>query len=202
MASKHTKFYGVEVRPRDLVPDVSGPAGTPTFVPMRVEANPALVTSGGDVMVISDQTKPTPLVLLGFDVVGNRVGIGVPRIAHGIYSFAVDAGATGLVTPVKTANIPANAIIYGGWANPTTAPTSGGSATIGFGTSAGSSATSLLAQTAVASFTLDALIALIPTLAVPIKLTAAGNLTMTIAAATLTAGIIELFVLYTVATNA
>jgi hypothetical protein len=201
MAAKHTKLYGLAVKPPDKIPDVTG-IGAPAFVPALIQANPALVTSNGDLLQLTDQTKPAPLVGLGFDLLGNRVGIGVLRVAHAIYSFAVDGGAIGLITPVSTALIPANALIWGGVVNPTTAVLSAGALTMSVGTSAGSSAAALLAATAKASLSIDALLALVPTLAAPIKMSAAGNITVTIAAAAGTAGIVEIFAFYTTATNA
>ena len=65
------------------------------------------------------------------------------------------------ITPAVNAIIPNNAIIVGGIINPTTAPV-GATATIGFGTLAGSSAASIKAATAIASYTLDALLPVIP----------------------------------------
>lgn len=126
-------------------------------------------------------------------------GLGVLRVARAKYSFAVDGGTVSLITPAINAAIPDNAVIVGGTINSTTAATSGGSATISVGTSAGSGAASLLAATAVASFSVDALLNSAATHAAPVKLTAAGSITLTVAVADLTAGIIEVTVLYFVA---
>jgi hypothetical protein len=124
-------------------------------------------------------------------------------MAKAVYNFAVDGGAVGAITPVISDTIPANAIVYGGLMNPTTALTSGGSATIAVGTTAGSSATALKAATAVASYTIDAIMALVPvmTAATAFKMTAAGQINITVATAALTAGVLEIFVLYFVAGN-
>jgi hypothetical protein len=118
------------------------------------------------------------------------------RIARATYSFAVDGGAQGLITPATNVTIPNKAIIIGGIIDITTAFTSGGSATISCGTSAGSSATSLKAATAVASWT--GLLAIVPvfTAATMVKMTAAGSITLTVATADLTAGIAEIKVIY------
>ena len=132
----------------------------------------------------------------------SAIGPGLMRMAHAIYSFAVDGGAVSTITPVSTAAIPQYAVIIGGTINSTTAVTSGGSATVAVGTSAGSSTTSILGATGKASFTTDALINSAATLASPVKMSAAGNITITVATAALTAGIIEIFVLYYVAANA
>lgn len=130
-------------------------------------------------------------------------GLGLPRVARAKYDFAVDGGAIGLITPVTNVTLPDNAIIIGGILNPTTALTSLGSATIASGTSAGSSATSLKAATAVASYSLDALLAVVPvwTAGSSFKMTAAGLITLTVATAALTAGVLEISVFYIHAAN-
>lgn len=128
-----------------------------------------------------------------------NTGLGVLRVARAKYSYAVDGGAISTITPASNATIPDNAIIVGATINSTSAATSGGAATISIGTSAGSSATSLLGVTAVASFSADAKINSAATFAAPVKMTAAGSITLTIADFVLTAGIIEVSVLYFVA---
>jgi hypothetical protein len=116
------------------------------------------------------------------------------------YDFAVDGGAVGLITPATNATIPDNAIIQHVIINSTTAVTSGGAATVSVGTSSGSGAASLLAATGKASFTLDGFVQAIP---VPqdvtkfVKMTAAGSITLTVATAALTAGVIEVTAFYT-----
>lgn len=129
-----------------------------------------------------------------------NIGLGVLRTAKAQYNFADGAGP-GLITPAFTANIPANAIIIGGIINSTSAATSGGAATISVGTSAGSSAASILGATGVASFAANAMINSVATFAAPVKMSAAGNITLTIATAALTAGSIEITVLYILAIN-
>jgi hypothetical protein len=130
-------------------------------------------------------------------------GLGMFGVAHAIYNFATDGGAIGLITPALNVLIPANAIVMGGIINPTTAPV-GATATIAFGTSAGSSATSLKAATAIATYSIDALLATVPvfTAASSFKMSAAGNITLTVAVAPLTAGIIEVFAFFVMPTNA
>jgi hypothetical protein len=127
-----------------------------------------------------------------------------PQIAYAQYNFATDGGATGPITPAINSTIPANAIITRCIFNPTTAVTSGGSATIAIGTTAGSSASALLAATAKASFSLDATLNGVPvpqTGATWVKLSAAGQIDITVAVAALTAGVIEMFVEYFVPQN-
>lgn len=127
-------------------------------------------------------------------------GLGMLGVAHAIYDFSVDGGAS--CTPVSNAIIPANAILIGATVNPTTAPLAVGSATFGVGTTAGSTTTSILAATAKASLTIDALVNGVPTLAVPVKMTAAGSISVLIATGPLTAGVVEVFVYYVIAANA
>lgn len=121
------------------------------------------------------------------------------RMARVLYNFAVDGGAVSTITPAQTATLPANAVIVGGTINSTTAVTSAGSATVAVGTSAGSSTTALLAATAKASLSANALINAVPVFATPVKLTAQGNVTVTIGTAALTAGVIEITLFYFVA---
>ena len=109
------------------------------------------------------------------------------------YDFALDGGAQGLITPKINVTIPDNALIMGGVINPTTA-LAGATATISIGTSAGSSASSIIAATAVASWTTDSIsLVVVPkfTAATFVKLTAAGLITFTVATADLTAGVCE-----------
>lgn len=129
---------------------------------------------------------------------GTDNGLGLVRRAKMIYSFAADGGAIGAITPKSTATLPANAIILGGIINVTTAVTSLGSATVAIGTTAGSAANSLLAATAKATLSLNALLDPVPiyTAATAVKLTAAGSLNITVAVAALTAGVIEVEVFY------
>jgi hypothetical protein len=134
---------------------------------------------------------------------GSVAGLGTMGVAHAVYNFATDGGATGLITPALNAVIPANAIVLGGIINPTTALV-GATATISWGTSAGSSAASLKAATAVATYSIDALLATVPimTAATAFKMSAAGSITLTVAVVPLTAGIVEIFVHYVLPQNA
>lgn len=121
----------------------------------------------------------------------NRFGV-----ARATYSFAVSGGVQGTITPTDSDTIPDNAIIVAVTINSTTAVTSAGAATVAIGTSAGSSTTALKGATAKTSYSADALLNGVPVFATPIKMTAAGTITFTIADADLTAGVIEVFVLY------
>jgi hypothetical protein len=175
--------------------------GTGTYVPSKIVINTSLQTvpaftvedQNGNVLFSIDQTGgiatgPTP-----------STGLVSDGVAHAIYNFAVDGGAS--CTPAVNATIPANAIITGATINSVTAVTATGSATVAIGTSAGSSASSILTATGKASLSLDALVNGTVTLAAPVKLSAAGQVAIAVASGPLTAGVIEIFVYYVVAAN-
>jgi hypothetical protein len=129
----------------------------------------------------------------------NRAGITAKRVAYARYDFSVDGGAVGAITPATTSTIPAFAVITWVGINSTTAVTSGGSATLAVGTTAGSSATALLGATAKASLSVDAVLNGVPvpqTASTWVKMSAAGAINVTVATATITAGVVEVFVEY------
>ncbi len=120
------------------------------------------------------------------------------KVAHALYDYAVDGGAT--CTPANSDTIPDNAVVFGGVVNSSAAVTASGSATVSIGTAAGSGAASILTATGKASLGLDAVV--VPTcVATPFKMTAAGKINVTIATGPLTAGVIEVWALYSVANN-
>ncbi|MBW4580715.1 MAG: hypothetical protein KME42_14210 [Tildeniella nuda ZEHNDER 1965/U140] len=107
------------------------------------------------------------------------------------YDFAVHGGAIGAIAiPLL---LPNKAVIFDGFMDVVTAPTSSGSATIaaGFNTT-----TDIKAATAIASYT--GIVAVVPvgTAAAALKLTADRQLTLTVAVAALTAGKINFFFKY------
>ena len=67
------------------------------------------------------------------------------KVAHAIYDYSVDGGAT--CTPANSDTIPDNAVVFGGVVNSTAAVTASGSATVSIGTAAGSGAASILTAT-------------------------------------------------------
>jgi len=126
-------------------------------------------------------------------------GLGVLRVARAKYDFAVDGGAQGAIVLATTATLPDNAVVVGGTINATTAGGSGGAATIAVGFTAGGAADTILTATAVASFSTDALLNSAIVFATPYKMTAAGNINITVATADLNAGVIEITLYYYVA---
>lgn len=122
----------------------------------------------------------------------------IPRIATALYSFAVDGGAQGAITPATNTTIPAGAIVYASVLHATTAVTSAGAATLSAGTVAGSGAASVAAATAKASLSDDAVVQGIDyNTTKPFVMTAAGKINVTVGTADLTAGVVEIFVVYT-----
>ena len=106
-----------------------------------------------------------------------------------------------VAVPANSDTIPANAVVFGGVVNSTVAVTAAGSATVALGTATGSAANSILTATAKATLSLDAVV--VPTCAAtPFKMTAAVKIQVTIATGPLTAGQIEAWVLYALASNA
>ena len=131
-----------------------------------------------------------------FGVPGFSGQVNGVRVAHALYDYSVDGGAT--CTPANSDTIPDNAVVFGGVVNSTAAVTASGSATVAIGTAAGSASNSILTATGKASLGLDAVVA--PTCAAtPFKMTAAGKINVTVATGPLTAGVIEVWALYTTA---
>ena len=131
-----------------------------------------------------------------FGVPGFSGQVNGVRVAHALYDYSVDGGAT--CTPANSDTIPDNAVVFGGVVNSTAAVTASGSATVAIGTAAGSASNSILTATGKASLGLDAVVA--PTCAAtPFKMTAAGKINVTVASGPLTAGVIEVWVLYSIA---
>jgi hypothetical protein len=124
-----------------------------------------------------------------------------PKIARGLYDFAVDAGGTGAKLLMGDTLIPAGATIYGGWIEVHTQLTSGGAATIAVGVE---TTTDVVPAIAVASWTVGRK-AIVPALTAGATLAAsavvrasvARDITMTIAAAALTAGKFSVLLFYT-----
>lgn len=109
-----------------------------------------------------------------------------------VYDFATDGGAQGSIN--MGLFIPARSVIWFGFANVITALTSGGMATIAVGFSGSTGA--LITATAVASWSLDAILPGVDLPATPLKLTAIQQLQVTIATADLLTGKFEYTVVY------
>lgn len=121
------------------------------------------------------------------------------QMLHARYNFAVDGGATGLITPAVNIVIPQNFVIQNVALNSTTAVlAAGGAATVSVGLSAGGAgAAALVAATAKASWSANAFVPGIPvpqTASTWIKMSVPGTVTLTVATNPLTAGVIEIYV--------
>jgi hypothetical protein len=205
-----TKFKALFLSQRKTKQDPTDFGTNPAIVPMTIKLSPG---QSGDALQVMDSSE---VVLAKINSAGQLVqtaaaslaspfGLGGQlMMARAKYDFAVDGGAISTITLATNAVIPANAIVFGGIINPTTAFV-GATATIGLGTLAGSTASSLkAAATAVSVYSIDALVATIPvfTAGSAFKMSAAGQITMTIAVAALTAGVAEITLFYIVAAAA
>ena len=110
--------------------------------------------------------------------------------AHAKYDFAVDGGGTGTIVPSNSAIIPDNAVVVRCYSLVTTAMTSGGSATLAL-TAGG---VTLKAATAFDNGAFDD--EDVTEHAVTDKTTSSTGIQFTIAVATLTAGVVEVYVEY------
>lgn len=137
---------------------------------------------------------------VGAGVAGALVGggLGVIGNAKMTYSFAVDGGAIATLTPTNSPTVPIGAIILGGVIDVTTTLTSGGAATIALGFGAGAQVAALKAATGVASYSAGLTLPVVPvfTAATYYKLTAAAKISLTVAAAALTAGVMDINLVY------
>lgn len=121
------------------------------------------------------------------------------QVARGRYDFAVDGGAVGDIDLTSSTQIPANAVVLGGFIEVDTILASGGSATVALKTEG---AADLLAATAFGSspWSTTGRKSIIPvfTGATTVKTTAARKLQATIATAALTGGACDVVVFYVV----
>jgi hypothetical protein len=123
---------------------------------------------------------------------------GRKRVAKATYSFAVDGGAQGTITPATNSLIPKDAIITAVFVDCTTnvAPATGATIAIN-----GGGSTLVSAATATShglnTGTVKKSLALASS-ATAIKAASSGYITLTVATADLTAGVVNIFVEYTV----
>lgn len=123
-------------------------------------------------------------------------GLGQLSMAKAIYSFPTDGGAEGTHTLQQNVTLPNNAVIVGATVNSTEEVTSGGDATVAIGT-LNTDTDTILEATAIADLGADALVNGAPTFASPLKTTdGTDNVTVTIAVAALTAGVIEVVLFF------
>lgn len=117
------------------------------------------------------------------------------RVARARYDFAIDGDplAPGLITLANSDTIPKGAIMVGGYIY---TPTNlAGATNVIVGLSAGGSNASLHASATIATYN-GLIVAVVPTFAVPVRTTADGTVTITSTVAALTAGVMDIVVLY------
>ncbi|MDX3101745.1 hypothetical protein [Nonomuraea angiospora] len=119
------------------------------------------------------------------------------QVARGRYDFSVDGGAVGTIDLTRDAQIPANAIILGGFVEVDTALTSGGAGTMAVSVEG---AGDIVAAAAVsgAPWSTTGRKSTVPafTGATTVKTTQARKIQATIATAALTAGVFDVVVVF------
>ncbi|WP_433225592.1 hypothetical protein [Actinomadura formosensis] len=127
---------------------------------------------------------------------------GYPRATElhavrGRYDFAVDGGAVGDIDLTPEAQIPANAVVLGGFAEVDVPPTSGGAGTLAVKVEG---AGDIIAAAAVsgAPWSTTGRKSVVPvfTGATSVKTTAARKIVATVATAALTAGVVDVVLFY------
>ena len=116
-------------------------------------------------------------------------------VARARYDFAIDGDplAPGLITLANSDTIPKGAIMVGGLIY---TPTNfAGATNVIFDVSAGGSNASIHASATIATYN-GLIVPAVPTFAVPVRLTAAGTITITSTVAALTAGVCDILVFY------
>lgn len=118
------------------------------------------------------------------------------RVAKATYSFATDGGAQTTITPAITASVPLGAVVTGVFVDCTTnvAPATGATIAINAGGTTlvtAATATSLGLNTGTVKKALT-----LAGSATAIKTTATGAVTLTVASADLTAGVVNIYVEY------
>lgn len=119
------------------------------------------------------------------------------KVVRGRYDFAVDGGAVGDLDLTLDAQIPANAIILGGFVEVDTVPTSGGAATVAVKVEG---AADIVAAAAVsgAPWSTTGRKSVVPvfTGATTVKTTTARKIQATVATAALTAGVFDVVLFF------
>jgi hypothetical protein len=140
------------------------------------------------------------LVVNGYAPVNPNIlsGFGPLQAAKATYDFSVDGGAVATIQLANSPTIPAGAIVLGGIIEPITTVTSGGAATIAVGVGSGAQTAAIKAATGFASF--NALLSVLPIWTSGFfEVTADGKISITIAAATVTAGKFSVQIVYLLA---
>lgn len=124
------------------------------------------------------------------------LGMGLPKVAVGLYDFATDGGAVSTIT-LRGGSIPSGAIIIDALIHVDTVPTSAGAPTISVGTEAAADINAAALISGAPWSTAGAKRGgVLTATAAPIKTTAARSLSIAVAVAALTAGRFKVFVWY------
>lgn len=176
-------------------PPVNGTSGT---FAKRAGLGAVIIDNNTGNWYVNTGTRLSPIWSGMGSPVSGLGGLGVTSNAKFTYDFAVDGGAVSTITPSNSPIIPAKAIILGGVIDITTTLTSGASATIALGLGSGAQVAVLKAATAVATWAAGLTVPIIPvfTAASYYKATAAAQMTLTVATAALTAGKMDVSVVY------
>lgn len=121
--------------------------------------------------------------------------LGAPKPAVGLYSFALDGGATGDIT-LRGDTLPSGAIIVDALIHVDTVPTSGGAATVAIKVEGAADINAADAISGAPWSTVGAKRADFTATTAPVKTTAARSIVATVGTATLTAGIFKVVVWY------
>lgn len=122
-------------------------------------------------------------------------GMGLPKVAVGLYDFATDGGVVGDIT-LRGNTIPSGAIITDALLHVDTAPTSAGAATIAIKTEGAADINAAALISGAPWSTTGAKRATFTATTAPIKTTAARSIVATVAVANLTAGRFKVFIWY------
>jgi len=185
----------------NLTQHVGKRCGTGGNVWWPIPAAAVTSSNSGQVYQVNASGLPTVTTVGSGGLTANTPdGLSAQLVCHVTYSFAVDGGTTPVV-PAGNCVIPINAVITNVGVQATTSVTASGSATVALGCVAGTAcgASSLMAATAKASLTAGTFGQSIPvpqTASTWVKTTAATGITLTIATGPLTAGVIEIYVMY------
>lgn len=159
-------------------------------------ANPEQIGSLGNIWGALREAANTGLKAFG--PYSRKSGKGLVGNVKMTYEFSTDGGGIGTITPVNSPTLPVGAIILGGVIDITTTLTSGGAATIALGLGSGAQVAALKAATAVATYAAGTTVPVIPvfTAATYLKVAADTRLTLTVAAFALTAGKMDVNLVY------
>lgn len=134
-------------------------------------------------------------IIQGARSVKAGASMGQPKVAVGLYDFAVEGGAVSTIT-LRGDTIPSGAIIVDALLHVDTAVTSGGVATVSVGSEAAADLQTAAAVSGAPWSTTGAKRATFTATTAPVKTTAARSVSIAVATAALTAGKFRVLVWY------